>query len=170
MAVYFVRHTAVAARNICYGQKEMPLADNFETEARQIQASLPVLETFSLVSSTSERTRQLADFLSADYTTDERLKEISFGEWEGVAWHDLDQQQVKEWGNDWMNITPPGAEPFSDFTERVIEFVESRLTDKSIVITHAGVIRVALSHLWRRPLHKMFEIKVPYSAVFQVDL
>jgi broad specificity phosphatase PhoE len=50
------------------------------------------------------------------------LAEIDFGEWEGLTWQEIEQR----WPNaacrkieDWLGVTPPGGECWSDFDARI---------------------------------------------------
>lgn len=80
------------------------------------------------------------------------LKEINFGHCEGMTFQSL-QEKYPETYADYVNhaidIEFPGGESLNKFRRRVYKFVDKLITEKGIVVvvTHGGVIRVALCHL-----------------------
>ncbi|HYO83215.1 MAG TPA: histidine phosphatase family protein [Bryobacteraceae bacterium] len=50
------------------------------------------------------------------------LREISFGEWDGLAWQQIEQRWPAESAaklRNWLGITPPGGESRESFVERL---------------------------------------------------
>jgi alpha-ribazole phosphatase len=83
------------------------------------------------------------------------LREISFGEWEGLTWDEIerrDQAYADRWLAEYPNLAAPSGERLRDFEERVLNAVD-RLIEQSddhniiAVVTHAGVIRTVLRKL-----------------------
>ena len=84
MEIYIIRHTRVnIAKDTCYGQSELALADTFEAEAQAYQKALP--KNFDAVySSPLKRCMQLAKRLGyGDVTAVDDLMEMNFGHLEG---------------------------------------------------------------------------------------
>ncbi|AZG73297.1 histidine phosphatase family protein [Shewanella livingstonensis] len=83
-----------------------------------------------------------------------RLQELDFGEWDGVALAELWQMPTKAfetyWHQPWHHI-PPGGESTNALLHRVSQLIHElsiRFTGEHILmITHSGVIRVILSWL-----------------------
>jgi alpha-ribazole phosphatase/probable phosphoglycerate mutase len=81
------------------------------------------------------------------------LREIDFGQWEGLSWEKIEQKDA-EYARMWMERYPhlpaPSGESFQAFEERVLEEVNGLLEsnrDPIAVVTHGGVLRVVLRHL-----------------------
>ncbi len=63
----------------------------------------------------------------------------------------------------------PLAENFHDLSSRVLPFFDRcvhKRREKILIVTHAGVIRVILSHILNLELKNLFQISVPYGELF----
>lgn len=107
---------------------------------------------------------------------DEGLREVDFGAWTGLRWHQISERYGVT-AYDWLDAlergTMPEAEPEELFRRRV-ETVLRRVRAEqpgrtSIVACHGGVIRMALSVLLDLPLHKMTHLEVDYASLTWVD-
>ncbi|WP_063564378.1 histidine phosphatase family protein [Paenibacillus sp. O199] len=92
---------------------------------------------------------------------DARLREIDFGQWEGLTYDQLkDNPQYRDWIDAPHEVTPPSGEPWTAFAARIDSFMEECLMSfspilhsrsinvpKVAVITHGGVIRYIVSRL-----------------------
>lgn len=75
---------------------------------------------------------------------DERITEISIGEWEGKKKDSIDKDLVALYR--YGQYTPPGAETTSQVDKRVCNFVKSLFEnyqddEKILIVTHNGVMR-----------------------------
>jgi alpha-ribazole phosphatase len=84
------------------------------------------------------------------------LREIDFGQWEGLSWEQIEQMDP-EYARKWMARYPhfpaPSGESFQAFEARVLEEVKFLLDGNRgpiAVVTHGGVLRVVLQHLCGR--------------------
>ena len=83
------------------------------------------------------------------FAMDDRLKEIAFGQWEGMTWAAIKQRDplgVKERNADKWGFVPPDGESYALLTERVKPWLES-LSGDTIAVSHGGVARVFLTLL-----------------------
>ena len=91
-----------------------------------------------------------------DYHTDPRLKELSFGQWEGLTWPEVQQQapleakarEIDKWG-----FVPPKGESYAMLAERVRPWLES-LNQDTCVVAHGGIARVLLVLLADMPIER----------------
>ena len=81
------------------------------------------------------------------------LREIDFGQWEGLSWEQIEQmdpEYARKWMARYPHLPAPSGESFQAFEARVLEEV-NRLLDGNrgpiAVVTHGGVLRVVLRHL-----------------------
>ena len=150
MEIYLVRHpTPAVEKGICYGQTDLGLTDSFKEKVESLKLILSK-EYDVVVTSPLNRCARLAKEFSSKPKEDKRLMEMNFGEWEMKKWNDIPFNQLNNWMADFTNVTPPSAEPFSSFTERVINFYLEILDhsfERVLLITHAGVIRVILAKI-----------------------
>ncbi|HEY1475247.1 MAG TPA: histidine phosphatase family protein [Pseudolabrys sp.] len=88
--------------------------------------------------------------LPADgYRVDERLAEISFGEWEGFTitqLHSRDPQRIAQREHDKWHFVPPGGESYQMVAGRMRDWYESLTTD-TVVTAHGGTARGLIAHL-----------------------
>ncbi len=82
------------------------------------------------------------------------LREINFGEWEGLSWAEIesrDQAYARRWSEAYPDLPAPGGERFEAFQSRVLTQVRNLLSEASqkcaAIVTHAGVMRVVLCSL-----------------------
>jgi alpha-ribazole phosphatase len=108
------------------------------------------------------------------------LREIDFGQWEGLTWEEIEQSDLvyaQRWVAEYPNLSAPGGERFDDFERRVLNEIEALAIKTKghgvAVVTHAGVLRTVLCRLlkcseeeaWRqtRSYCSIVRYKVPAS-------
>lgn len=115
---------------------------------------------------------ELAARLGLPLAIEPRIRELGFGEWEGCTAEELlahDPQRLQRFWQDPLSHTPPGAEPLTAFRARVLaaweEWLGGHAGSHLLVITHAGVIRLLVSHVLDMPLDRLFRIQVPNAGL-----
>lgn len=75
---------------------------------------------------------------------DARLREIDFGQWEGLTYDQLkDNPQYRDWIDAPQEVTPPKGEPWKAFAARIDSFLEESLLSFSPIL-HS---RLSLIHI-----------------------
>jgi broad specificity phosphatase PhoE len=178
----FVRHGVTqGCEGMCLGHTDPPLSEEGKTQIRRLVGDPAQLRQASpagvrIVSSDLRRARDSAaligEALGVDVEVDSRLREMSFGLWDGISWEAigvLDGPRFEAWTGDWVNVPAPHGEGAQDLIRRAREWlhdfaartdVERRTT---IVVSHAGWIRAALVVLAETPMKEMFDIPVDYA-------
>ena len=83
MEIYLIRHTTpLIAKGLIYGRMNVPLAESFTQEKDLILQQIPA-DLDKVYSSPSLRCQLLAAEISENYTQNEALYELNFGDWEG---------------------------------------------------------------------------------------
>lgn len=135
-----------------------------------------------ILSSPMQRCRHFADRLAErlglPLHTDERLREISFGEWEGLTASEIEARYGERLALFWADAEanpPPGGELLSQFQARVLAAWEEwtgELAGKHILLVcHGGVIRVALGEIMGIPRERTLSaVAVPYAWCSRVRL
>jgi len=173
MEIYLIRHTHTANDpGVCYGQSDVALADSFETELAVIHNKLPEFNDDCLVfSSPLSRCLTLAETFSDDVTTDERLQELNFGDWEGKRFDDLPPDVLQHWTENYVTAAPPNGENFEDLYQRTGDFWQELLATKAeqaLVVTHAGVIRALLARALNLPLTNSFQLRIDSGSAHKL--
>lgn len=138
------------------GQTDIPLNTVGRSQAaRNGRALAPLLADgeWKRVASPLGRTRHTMEIAlaeagreGADYACDDRLKEVSFGAWEGFTIDELsatsaDATAARE--ADKWNFVPPDGESYAMLAGRVRGWLE-HLDAPTLVVAHGGVMRVLL--------------------------
>ncbi|MGR3854167.1 histidine phosphatase family protein [Chryseobacterium indologenes] len=173
MEIHLIRHTAVDnPENRCYGFAEMPLRKDFTEDFTMLNLD----DNYDvIVSSPSERCRLLADYFKFEYQTDERLREMNFGNWELKKWTDIPEEEINPWYKDFVSVKASDGESLLEMQTRVLsfwnEFIQRKDLEKALIITHAGVIRLILQAVLQFPLKNMFSVQIDYGrkVIIQVN-
>jgi len=104
------------------------------------------------------------------------LREIYLGEWEGLRTDELAQRFPDAWARwneepDW-DVVPggEGAEPFESRVAAALDAIFERHTHGDVVVvTHGGVIQVALHRVVGRPSHGLFPFKIQNASISVVE-
>ncbi|WP_347218315.1 alpha-ribazole phosphatase family protein [Chryseobacterium sp.] len=165
MEIHLIRHTAVDnPENLCYGFAEMPLRKDYSEDFK----SLNLDNDFELViSSPAQRCCLLAKHFKLHYSTDERIREMNFGNWELKKWTEIPEEEINPWYKDFVNVKASGGENLLEMQARVLSFwnelVIKKDIEKVLIIAHAGVIRLILRSVLQFPLENMFSIRIDYG-------
>ncbi|MGH8559024.1 MAG: alpha-ribazole phosphatase [Methylococcales bacterium] len=174
MDIYLIRHTKTdTEKGLCFGQSNVALSHNFADDALQLQKKMPELKSDCLVfSSPLTRCLQLAEKLSDKVSTDARLLELDFGDWENRYFNDVDNIALKQWSDNFVEVRPPNGESFSDLYRRAGGFWRELLaleSEQVVVVTHAGVIRALLAHVLNLPLANTFQFRIDLGSVHKLQ-
>jgi broad specificity phosphatase PhoE len=154
----FIRHAETDMAGLFCGHSDPPVN---ERGHRQIEGLLRELESESIDAVyTSDLSRALttADAIAKAFRLSAiavpGLREIDFGEWEGMSWREIESRNAtyaRKWSETYPQLPTPGGESFEAFQSRVMAEVEQLLTlpdQKCLaVVTHGGVMRVILRAL-----------------------
>jgi len=173
MEIYLIRHTTPdVKKGTCYGQADLDLVNSFNEEASCIRQHLPG-NIEMVYSSPLKRCRQLAESLFPEHSIqfDDRLKEISCGTWELKPWDTIDQEALKTWMTDFVNVVIPGGESYTDLYQRTTAFFNQlpEKYERIAIVSHGGVLRSLLSYTNNVELKKSFDIfKLFYGCVIRL--
>jgi broad specificity phosphatase PhoE len=161
----FVRHgeTPYNAENRLQGQRDIPLGGRGRDQARavgrtlraRIGAEIDRLEAAdAFIASPLRRTRETMEIARgamglapARYRLEPALKELTFGDWEGLTWPEVkarDPDGVAARRADKWGFAPPAGESYAMLSERVRAWLET-LTAEAFVVSHGGVARALMT-------------------------
>jgi alpha-ribazole phosphatase len=166
--ILLIRHSSVAhPRGFCYGNLDVDVSDNFQKEASELKAKLKNYAPDKVYSSPLQRCTKLTDVLFDNYETDDRLKELNYGLWEGLTWEEINVPENSNWIFHHPNTVLENGESFELQQKRVVEFfkeVEQTNDKKIALVVHGGVIRSLISHLLGITLLATKSFKIHYVA------
>ena len=140
------------------GGQDIPLNDLGREQAAEAAGRLKALEPayagLDYIASPMQRARETMDILRRElalpagaYAIDERLRELTFGEWEGFTWRDIrkaEREQAHLRERDKWGFVPPGGESYRMLAERVRPVLEG-LQRETVIVSHGGVARAVLA-------------------------
>ena len=169
-----LRHGEVEGGNCFRGSTDDPLTDIGLNQMRI--ATRGKHQWDRVISSPLKRCVSFAREYSLQHSIplafDERLKELHFGLWEGRTSAEImneDPEALSQFWSDPDRYPPPEGESFLVFQARVLEACNSIKNDynkqRTLIVTHGGVIRTLLCHLQQRPVSELMNIDVKLGSL-----
>jgi len=138
-----VRHgsTAWSDAGRIDGWTDVPLNDRGRRQARCLAATLDPAAFDGIWSSDLRRASETAALAVGGSATDRRLRELDFGELEGLTWDDCAPTVRGELAG-FDDFRAPSGESTADLRERVVDLLTELDDGDHLLFTHAGVIRL----------------------------
>jgi alpha-ribazole phosphatase/probable phosphoglycerate mutase len=125
----------------------------------------------------SDFAQQLAQRLDLPLKQQADFMEVGFGQWEGQSAEQLEAENKTEFYafyDDPINNTPPDGEPLMQFQQRILSAWDDVLQQYQgkhiLIIGHAGMMRVILSHVLHMPIEAMYRIHVPNAGISRISV
>lgn len=164
LRLFLIRHGEVLAnREMRYvGARDEPLADSGIAQADRLAAALAPLPVRAVYSSPLARARETGRRIAAaravDLRIEPRLREQSFGEWEGLTRAEVlerDRERLLRWEAD-LGTPPPGGEPLTEVQARMLALVQELARghrgEHVALVSHVGPIKALLCAALGAPL------------------
>ncbi len=182
--IYFLRHGQTdhnAARRL-QGEVETPINATGRTQALRSGGLLNELIAgkgrFDFVASPLLRARQTMEIVREamglppeGYRTDDRLKEISFGAWNGLTWAEVEARDPVNFARrtaDRWNEAPPGGQAHRDMYEIVMGWLAG-VTSDCVVVAHHGTSRYLQGHVLKLPPQEILDLDAPQDKVLMIE-
>jgi probable phosphoglycerate mutase len=184
----FIRHgqTDWNAEGRMQGQKDIPLNDTGREQARRNGEALKGFlngrgmsdADLAFLSSPLSRTVETMQIVCRElgraedsFQRDDRLREITFGAWEGHTIPELAESQphktaarkADKWG-----FVPPEGESYSMLSNRIDAWLAT-VTRPTLVVSHGGVMRVLRGRLEQIPRQEIPGLDTPQDKVLVWD-
>jgi probable phosphoglycerate mutase len=188
LLVYVIRHgqTDWNAIRRLQGQKDIPLNDfgrqqavgNGKVLARILGATA---DDFDYVASPLGRTRETMELMRGAmgldpkaYRTDDRLVEVSFGDWEGQTLPELKKEfpdRVKARKANKWDFIPPGqdAESYEILSWRIGAWLSS-VEVPTVCVCHGGVIRSIFRLVSGMDKDEASRTQIPQDRILKVEI
>jgi alpha-ribazole phosphatase len=168
--ILLIRHSSVdVPRGHCYGHFDVGVSKDFKKEVKALKRRVSAFQPDKIWSSPLTRCTKLAEAIyDQKYSTDDRLKELNYGNWENRRWKDIDVEEDSDWIYEHPAIAPPNGESFIELQQRVMEFFFEKLDkskhDKIAVFGHGGVLRSIITYHLKMPLSASKSLKIFYTG------
>ncbi|MEN6390961.1 MAG: alpha-ribazole phosphatase [Syntrophomonas sp.] len=160
------------------GHQDIPLNETGRQQARDLALMLLHESIEAIYSSDLVRARETAEIIAAPHSLsinlDSRLREMSFGLWEGQTFTEIFRDypnEFDEWFRHTSDFVVPGGESVNLLLERFQAFLKDvsyRHRGTVLLLTHGGVIRSFLfsilgqdpRELWKDGLEPGFMVRL----------
>jgi broad specificity phosphatase PhoE len=162
------------------GQLDPPLSDEGRRQAERVGQRIAGRRFAGFYSSDLKRAFETAQAIEAATGLQAEpmagLREIFLGEWEGLRTDDLAQRFPEAWASwteepDWDLV--PGGEGAALFETRVTAALDEILGRHAqgdvVVVTHGGVIQIALHRVIGRPSRGLFPFKIQNASISVIE-
>lgn len=180
LTIYIVRHGETDwNRDRRYqGQRDIPLNVVGRAQALRngeaLRQLLPGIAEADFIASPLGRARETMEIMRSalglapeTYVIEERLKELSYGSWEGQLQADLPALDATGWATraqDPYRWRPDGGESYADLMVRAVDWL-SGVTRDSVVAAHGGVVRTLQAHVCSIDPEKVPVLEAPQDKV-----
>jgi alpha-ribazole phosphatase len=176
--ILFIRHAETDMAGTFCGHSDPDLNARGHEQTEKLIDRLRSENIDTVYTSDLRRARTTAEAIASAFgiecRTRRALREISFGEWEGLTWKEIelrDEAYARRWMAEHPLQPPPEGEAFRDFEQRVLEevaFLSTKAAERDIaVVTHAGVLRTVLCSLQRCSEEDAWRLTKPYCVIIR---
>ncbi len=181
--LYLVRHgeTAWNAEMKFQGHSNVPLSDRGREQARLLAKRLSKNKIAAFYASDLQRAYETASILAEPHGLAveplSALREMNFGAWEGLTFHEIKEkcgELVECWWNDPLNTCVPDGENLRDLARRVNEavgWITQRYRDgqEVVVVSHGGPIRVVIATVLGMDLNFYWRLRLDNACLNIID-
>lgn len=158
------------------GHTDIELSETGREQARSLAKRLKTEKVKAVYSSDLKRAFETASILASLHNlpvkTTKELREINFGDWEGLTYQEI-MEEYRELASEWYQhpgkIRIPGGETFTDVKERayntILELARQNDPGTIIVVAHGGTIRAIICGLLDIDLNHAFQIRQDNTAL-----
>ena len=177
-----VRHgdTASNSRERFWGVTDVELSTAGISQAERLRDRLASEKIDAVYSSNLKRALVTAEIIASKHQlgviTCPELREINFGELEGLAFNEI-SQTYPELAQFWVRRNPklkyPGGDSLEEFTSRVITFLprlEKHATRETIlIVAHSGVLRTLICQLLGLEMVQRWQFRTDLASLSIVE-
>ncbi|MBM7854487.1 alpha-ribazole phosphatase/probable phosphoglycerate mutase [Desulfohalotomaculum tongense] len=171
--LYFVRHgeTQWNAVKKFQGHSDITLSPVGREQAERLAQYMQKFDINAAYASDLSRAKETAEIIAGKFNIPvickQQLREINFGNWEGLTIEEITdryKETVEQW---WKNpsATPiPGGEVLSDLVKRVMAAISDIIAEHPgqnvLVVSHGGVIRSIICHIMGIDLNEYWRLQM----------
>lgn len=175
--IWLVRHGEPDnVRGRCYGALDVGLSTTGRSQMARVAMRLQAEPLTAIYASSRLRTIEsaciLASFHTCGFVEDAGLREINFGDFEGLTYDEIAARYpalYREWMETPKKVRFPNGEDFEQVRRRVLTAFEairrSREGQTVVIVTHGGVIRILIAWLLQMPDDCLFRLSQDYAAM-----
>ena len=177
-----VRHACIAPElgGRYIGSTDCDLGPEASGQVQALSAFLRTRPPATCFFSPLLRARRTAEMLCAGLGIDSRvdadLREVDFGDWEGLTFDQIAcgwQEEVEAWARFSPEFTFPGGERVGDFLSRIHRVAKRLANDPAevvLAVAHGGVVKSLICHYLGVEARQYLLFRVPYATCGVIEL
>ena len=135
------------------GQSDIPLNETGKKQALALADRLADQPFDIVYSSDLQRAFETANIIAhtSNYKPDPRLREVNFGNWEGLTYDEIKEKHpdtLSAWENNIYKNSPPNGETLEQLSVRVQsmldEFYANHIDQTVLIVAHGGVLQTLI--------------------------
>jgi broad specificity phosphatase PhoE len=183
--IYYIRHgeTAWNAEGRFQGSQDVPLNDLGRTQAvaaggiladlvardgRELSSLAFMASPLGRARLTMELVRNALQLPPDDYAIDDRLREIGYGQWQGLTLPEMELHDAVTFAarhEDKWGVAAPSGESYASVTLRMREWFDSLVVD-TVTVAHGGTMRALMVALGIVPPFEAAETPIGQGVVY----
>ena len=177
-----VRHgdTGLDSANRYWGYSDVRLSAAGIRQAEGLRRRLAAERIDTVYSSDRSRALATAEIIASshqvDVTTCPELREINFGNLEGLTFEEISQlypEVTRVWVEQSLELKYPGGESLSEFTSRGGKFLDRlekhALEETILIVAHSGPLRLLVCQLSGIGLHHWRQLRLDFASLSVVE-
>ena len=183
--IYLVRHGEVAGNTgehrTFAGASDLPLTERGQRQKEAVAGALEKMPLTAVYASTLQRAFQTGEAIASKHGLPvvgmAALKEVNYGDWEGLSEDDILARYAAEWKarvEDPWNNAPPGGESYKMLWARLEPAWTQIINDNEggtvAVVGHNGSLRVLLCELLGAPAKNARRLQVGNCSLTKVEI
>jgi len=181
--LFLVRHglTDWNAAQRFQGQHDVPLNETGQRQAAALAERLAGEPLQAIYASDLQRARATVQAIAARHTCpitiEPRLREISFGAWEGLTYAEIaagDPAVLAAWENNILENAPPGGETLKQLSGRVQAVLDDLyLAHKDeilLLVAHGGTLQVLICLALGLPPEKYWQFHLSPGSLSEIAI
>jgi alpha-ribazole phosphatase/probable phosphoglycerate mutase len=180
--IYLIRHGQVEGHEEkrYNGQVNVPLTQLGREQSVRVRDFFDGIPLTAVYSSDLDRSSHCAELIAQahnlDLHTENSLRELHIGDWEGRTWAELQEAYPDDWQarlQNLVNFQVPGGESLQDAADRIRPVIRKVLDRHAggevAVVAHGGVNRIILLDAMQASLEQAFSIEQDYGCLNIID-
>ncbi len=181
MKLFLVRHgqTDWNLTQRFQGHSDVPLNQVGHQQAMALKDRLSAQSVDCIYSSDLQRASETARVISngrIEMRTDPRLREISFGVWEGLTYNEIKEkypEALAAWESDLYQNSPTNGETLEQLERRVRsvlnELCEKHKDQTVLVVAHGGVLQTLLCFVLDLSPAKYWQFRISPASLSEIS-